>query len=38
MRLVTYMSGEGEPGAGVQAEGGVIDAAVALGRERVSVR
>jgi 2-keto-4-pentenoate hydratase/2-oxohepta-3-ene-1,7-dioic acid hydratase in catechol pathway len=38
MRLVTYASGGGEPRAGVNTEGGVIDAAAALGLERVGVR
>jgi 2-keto-4-pentenoate hydratase/2-oxohepta-3-ene-1,7-dioic acid hydratase in catechol pathway len=38
MRLVTYTSGEGEPRAGVQTDGGVIDAASALGLQRMSVR
>jgi 2-keto-4-pentenoate hydratase/2-oxohepta-3-ene-1,7-dioic acid hydratase in catechol pathway len=38
MRLVTYASGDGEPRAGVHTDGGVIDAAAALGLERASVR
>jgi acylpyruvate hydrolase len=38
MRLVTYSGEDGEPRAGVLTEAGVIDAAAALGLDRVSVR
>ena len=37
MRLVTY-SGDGQARAGVQTEGGVLDAAGILGVDQVSVR
>ena len=38
MRLVTYCGGDGVPRAGVLTDAGVIDAAAALGLDRVSVR
>ena len=38
MRLVTFSGGDGDPRAGVLTDGGVIDAAAALGMDRVSVR
>ncbi len=37
MRLVTYRSGRGER-AGIQTDGGIVDAADALGAEEISVR
>src|SRR5690242_5943614 len=38
MRLVTYSGRDGEPRAGVHTDTGMIDAAAALGLERVSIR